>query len=175
MVDNEQSNLNSSIANNFSVHNIYIKDVSFEAPNTPHIFSLAWEPKVDFDLAINSEKIAEEIWETLLNVTVKVNLKIEEDKRAEHEGKEFETAFIVEVKLAGLFTITGYDKDNTDRLLATAVPALLFPYVRETVSSLVSKGGFPQLILPPMNFDTMYKKHLDDNKAKEQTEKGKAH
>ena len=173
MVDNEQGNLNTSIANNFSVHNIYIKDVSFEAPNTPHIFSLVWEPKVDFDLAINSEKIADEIWETLLNVTVKVSLKIEEAKRAEHEGKEVETAFIVEVKLAGLFTITGYDKEGTDRILATAVPALLFPYVRETVSSLVAKGGFPQLILPPMNFDTMYKKHLED-KEKEQTEQGKA-
>lgn len=173
MVENVQNKVNLNAKNNFSIHNIYIKDVSFEAPNTPHIFSLAWDPKVDFDLGINSEKIAEDIWEILLSVTVKVSIKIEESKRAEYANKEFETAFIVEVKLAGLFSITGYSEVDIDKLLAITIPELLFPYVREVVSNLVMKGGFPQLVLPPMNFDAMYKKHLEEQ-AKEQI-KDKVH
>ena len=74
---------------------------------------------------------------------------------------------MVEVKLAGLFTLSGYDKEQTEKMLAIAIPSLLFPYIRETISSLVMRGGFPQLILPPMNFDAMYRKHLEE-KTKEQ-------
>lgn len=174
MVNSEKNNVNNATPQNFSIHNIYIKDVSFEAPNTPQIFSLTWDPKIDFDLAINSNNIDDDIWESALDVTVKVSLKIEEEKQVAHAGKEVEIAFIVEVKLAGLFTIVGYDKEQTDRILGTTAPTLLFPYVRETISSLVTKGGFPQLILPPMNFDVMYNKHLEE-KAQEHTKKEHTH
>lgn len=160
---NGENNADPTSARGFTIHNIYVKDVSFESPNTPQIFSIHWDPKVDFDLAINSSKIADNVWESTLDVTVKVSVKIEEAKREEHKGKEFETAFITEVKLAGIFTLAGFDKEQADKILATAIPALLFPYLRETVSSLVSKGGFPQLILPPMDFDAMYQKHLEEN------------
>lgn len=158
---------NSAIANdnNFTIHNIYLKDLSFEAPNTPQIFSVQWEPKVDFDLSMNSQTVAENVWEAVLDVTVKVNIGIAADKRAEYGGKESLTAFIVEVKLAGIFTISGFEQEIADKLLAIEAPAMLFPYLRETVASLVAKGGFPQLILPPMNFETMYKKHLAENNS----------
>lgn len=181
MADSAQHNLDNSMTENFMVHNIYIKDLSFEAPNTPHIFSLNWEPKIDFDLTINSDNVDADLWESLLNVTVKVSLKIEENKSAQVQqapqdlAKEFETAFIVEVKLAGLFTIVGYDKEQTDKILGTTVPTLLFPYVRETISTLVLKGGFPQLILPPINFDTMYEKHLAEKNQETTTDQEQIH
>jgi preprotein translocase subunit SecB len=165
-----------------TIHNIYAKDVSFESPNTPQIFSLPWEPKVDFDLAINSENIAENVWEVILAVTIKVAVKLTAEQQAANAAqqaeaqkvktnepsnkasgnKEFETAFLAEVKLAGIFTIAGLAKAKTDMILATTIPTILFPYLREMISSLIAKGGFPQLILPPMDFNAMYQKHLAD-------------
>ena len=163
MTTNSEHNMDPNVTKGFSIHNIYVKDISFEAPNTPQIFSMTWDPKVDFDLAVNSGSIAENVWESILDVTVKVDVKVAEDDRAEHEGKEFETAFIAEVKLAGIFAISGFEKTEIDKILAIEVPTVLFPYLREVVANLVSKGGFPQLILPPMNFENMYQKHLEES------------
>lgn len=160
---NSVNNIDPNATKGFSIHNIYVKDISFEAPNTPQIFSITWDPKVDFDLSVNSASIADNVWESVLDVTVKVNVKIDEESRADHNGKEFETAFIAEVKLAGIFAIAGFEQPEIDKILAIEVPTVLFPYLREVVANLISKGGFPQLILPPMNFETMYQKHLADN------------
>lgn len=160
--------------NNFIIRNIYLKDASFEAPNTPHIFSIQWEPKVDFDLNANSQTLTDTEWETLLDVTVRVNVSLPEEQRAKNDGKESVTAFIVEVKVAGIFTIVGFEKDVIEKILAIDNPTILFPYLREIVASLVQKGGFPPLILPPIAFEDLYKKHLAEANAEANVEANNA-
>ena len=137
----------------FSVHNVYVKDISFEGPNSPSVFSEKWQPKLDFDLQMGHQSLADGIYEVVLNVTVNVKL-----------GESEKVAFIIEVQQAGVFSINGFSDEQVEQVLATTAPGILFPYVRETVSSCVTRGGFPQLVLPPMNFDAMYHNHLEENK-----------
>lgn len=144
---------------NFTVHNIYLKDVSYEAPNTPHVFSLDWKPKLDFDLEMHNAKLEDDLHEVTLSITV--NVGIEDAKDA---SKEPQHAFLVEIKQAGIFFIQGIeDQKQLDYILSTTAPTILFPYAREVISSIVTKGGFPQLIIPPMNFEAMYQQHLAEN------------
>jgi preprotein translocase subunit SecB len=91
--------------------------------------------------------------EVVLELTVTTKLK---DK----------TAFLVEVQMAGIFNITGYDQSQLALLTGSACPQVLFPYAREVVSDLVTRGGFPQLLLAPINFETLYRQHLEQEAAK---------
>ncbi len=147
----------------FAVHNIYVKDISFEAPNTPHVFTLDWQPKLDFDIEMNRTKLEDDLHEVVMKITVTVAIE------AGEENKTKETAFIVEVKQAGVFMLQGVDDaEQVDYILSTAAPTILFPYARQAISGLVTQGGFPQLIIPPMNFEAMYQQHLSEkNKAEE--------
>lgn len=139
----------------FAVHNIYVKDISFEAPNTPHVFTLDWKPKLDFDIEMNRSSLEESLYEVVMKITVTVAI----EKETPDAPKE--TAFIVEVKQAGVFMLQGVnDKNQIDYILSTAAPTILFPYARQAISALVTQGGFPQLIIPPMNFEAMYQQHL---------------
>lgn len=140
---------------NFTVHNIYIKDVSFEAPNSPQIFTLEWKPKLEFDIQMQREHLEENLYEVTL--VINVNVVMAEAT----EASKPKTAFIVEVKQSGVFMLEGINEEQQlDYILSTTAPTILFPYAREVVSSLVTKGGFPQLIIPPMNFESMYQQHL---------------
>lgn len=149
----------------FNVNSIYIKDVSFESPNAPSIFNMDWQPKVDFDLQMSSEAVdeAQGLYEVVLHLTVTVKLK------------EDTTGFLTEVQQAGIFMLQGFEPDVIKQVLSTACPTVLFPYAREAVSSLVQRGGFPQLILPPINFEAMYAHHLsqgsEENKSTEMAQK----
>lgn len=136
----------------FSVNSVYVKDVSFESPNAPSIFNMDWQPKVDFDLQMSSQVIdeAQGLYEVVLHLTVTVKLK------------EELTGFLTEVQQAGLFLLQGFEPEVTKQVLSTACPTVLFPYARETVTNLVQRGGFPQLLLPPINFDAMYAHHLEE-------------
>ena len=127
----------------FVIQKIYTKDVSFESPNSPEIFRDEWRPKLDLQLGNEYKQIDENTHEIILSVTVTAKV---EDK----------TAFLVEVKQAGIFTLTGYTTDEMGPLVGSYCPNTLFPFVREVVSDLVTKGGFPQLVLAPVNFDAMY-------------------
>lgn len=137
----------------FSVHSIYLKDISFEAPNAPQIFQQAWKPKVDFDLQMGSQVLSEpeHIYEVVLHLTVTVKLG---------EGEQAQTAFVIDLQQAGAFTAKDFSEEALRQVLATTCPTLLFPYARETVSNMATRGGFPQLVLPPINFDRMYAQHL---------------
>lgn len=135
----------------FSVHNIYIKDISYEAPNTPHIFSEEWKPKLDFDLQMGRQVLTDNVHEVVLDVTITVKV-----------GEEEKVAFIVEIQQAGVFSVEGFSEEQLAQVLSTTAPGILFPYVREAVSSCVTKGGFPQLVLPPMNFEAMYQQQLQE-------------
>lgn len=149
---------------NFAVHNIYVKDISFEAPNSPHIFTLDWKPKLEFDIEMGRKSLEKPLHEVAMKITVSVHIE-----RGEEPNKTKETAFIVEVKQAGVFMLEGAaDAAQAEHILSTAAPTILFPYARQVITNLVTQGGFPQLIVPPMNFEAMYQQHLAEKSQKEE-------
>ncbi len=127
----------------FALQRLYLKDVSFEAPGVPLVFTKAWEPKVKLDLNAGANHLAEGLYEVVVSVTVTVQ-------------NADETAFLVEVEQAGLFVARGIEGDALEHTLHAFCPNVLFPYAREAVDSLVVKGGFPPLMLAPVNFDALY-------------------
>ena len=132
----------------FALQRIYTKDLSLETPNTPQIFKKQWQPQVNVDLGTKSDKIDEQgNFEVVLTITL--TAKVEE-----------ETAFLTEVQQAGIFFITGFEGEDLRRILGTAAPNILFPYARECIDSLCVKGGFPPVMLAPINFDAMYQQAL---------------
>ena len=137
----------------FVMQRIYAKDLSFESPATPAIFKKQWQPKVSVDLNTKSDKIDDEgNYEVVLTVTI--TSKVDE-----------ETAFLVEVQQAGIFFITGIEGENLRRVLATAAPNILFPYARENIDSVCVKGGFPAVMLAPVNFDALYQQAVAQSQA----------
>ena len=139
----------------FHFDRIYLKDASFESPRCPQVFSEPdYNPKVDIQLRISHQVLDQErgVFEVVLKVTV----------TATTSGQ---TAFLIEVQQAGMFTITGLNLQQQERALEAACPNALFPFVREHVNHLVTHGGFPSVLLQPVNFDTMYeqKKASGDN------------
>lgn len=131
----------------FSIQKIYTKDVSFESPASPQLFTEKWEPAVDFNLATNATPLEDSMFEVSITVTVTV--------------KTGETvAYLVEATQAGIFSLAGFTDAEMGPMVGSFCPNILFPYVREVVSDLVAKGGFPQLLLAPVNFDALYAQHL---------------
>ena len=144
----------------FQMQRIYTKDISFESPATPDVFRKQWQPKVNVDLNTKSEGIDEEgNFEVVLSVTV--TTKVEE-----------ETAFLVEVQQAGIFSIKGFEGEDLRRVLGTAAPNILFPYAREAIDTLCVKGGFPPVMLAPVNFDALYQQALAQAQAQAQQQAG---
>jgi preprotein translocase subunit SecB len=140
-------NNTSSSESTFSIQRIYLKDSSFEAPNTPEIFREEWQPNVDFELQINHEKISEDAYEVVVAGTATAKIK----------GK---IAFLAEAKQAGIFTLKNIPLDQIPLLLNIVCPNILFPYFRETISNLTVRGSFPQLTLDPINFEALYQQRL---------------
>jgi len=130
-----------------ALQKLYIKDVSFETPNSPHVFTQRWEPTVEFNLNTHATNLQDDVYEIALTVTVTVKL---EDK----------TAYLVEVCQAGIFSLTGFTQSELGPLAGSYCPNILFPFAREVVSDLVIKGGFPPMLLAPVNFDALYAQHL---------------
>jgi len=134
-------------AKQFVIQKIYIKDVSFETPNSPVIFTQKWEPKVEVNLASNAQSLEGGLFEIGLTVTVTVKL---EDK----------TAYLAELTQAGVFTIAGFEEQEMGPMIGSYCPTILFPFAREAISDLVVKGGFPPMQLAPVNFDALYLQHI---------------
>lgn len=131
----------------FMIQRIYMKDLSFEAPNTPAIFQQQWEPELNLEINTSHTKLEENIFEVVLTVTATVT-----NKKT--------TAFLVEVKQAGIFTIQGAEETQLGHLINSFCPSILFPYAREAITSQVVHGSFPQLVLAPINFDALYMQQL---------------
>jgi len=131
----------------FALQLVYLKDCSFEAPNGPRFDPKEWNPQIALDLNTNSDVIGDDTREITLTVNVTAKFA---DK----------TAFIAEVKQSGAFTMRSLSDEDMRRAIACVAPAMLFPYARAVVSQLVSQGGFPQLLLPPVNFDALYARSL---------------
>ena len=132
----------------FEIQRIYIKDISFESPNTPHTFTEEWKPEVSLNLETKSTKINDNLHEVVISVTATVS----SDKK---------TAFLIEVDQAGVFMVNGFSSEQLHQMLGSFCPNILFPYAREVISDTVVRGGFPQLILAPVNFDALYAQHLE--------------
>jgi preprotein translocase subunit SecB len=127
---------------NLALQGVYLKDCSYEAPQGPRSDG-NWQPQINLDLATTSNPIQGDMREVVLTVTVSAK---QNDK----------TLFLVEVKQAGAFLMQNLTEDDAKRAIASICPGVLFPYARSMVSQLVSQGGFPQLLLPPVNFDALY-------------------
>ncbi len=139
----------------FMIQRIYVKDLSFETPNTPAVFQQQWEPELNLEINTANTKLEEGVFEVVLTVTATVS-----NKKT--------TAFLVEVKQAGIFTIQGAQGSQLDHLLNSFCPNILFPYAREAMTSQVIRGSFPQLVLAPINFDALYMQQLAEKQKEGQ-------
>ncbi|MBT3196805.1 MAG: protein-export chaperone SecB, partial [Gammaproteobacteria bacterium] len=127
----------------FEIQKIYIKDVSFESPKSPSIFQEKWEPTTNLQVGTRHGLLADNIYEVVLNLTATVTVNEQ-------------TTFLVEIQQAGIFTAIGFEEDAMAHLLGSYAPNILFPYAREAISDLSTKGGFPPLLLAPINFDALF-------------------
>lgn len=141
----------------FEIQKIYLKDVSFESPQTPAIFQKQWEPVTNLQVGTKQKQLAEDVYEVVLSLTATITV-------------EEETAFLVEIQQAGIFTAAGFEEDALGHLLGAYCANVLFPYAREAVSDLTTKGGFPPLLLAPINFDAIYMQN--QQKQQEESEAG---
>ena len=132
----------------FAIQRIYTTDVSFESPTSPALLGQEWKPEMNLDLHTKSNVVEgeEDLHEVILSVTVTVK-----------SGDK--TAFLVEIKQAGIFQVKGFSDSQLQHTLGSFCPSVLYPYAREAVTDLVTRGGFPQLILAPVNFDALYAQH----------------
>ncbi|OOZ37172.1 protein-export chaperone SecB [Solemya velesiana gill symbiont] len=145
----------------FALQRIYIKDVSFETPNSPVIFNENWDPESNLNLNSDVKKVGDNLYEVVLSVTVTTKL-----------GEK--TAYLAEVQQAGVFHITGFPDAEMGPMMGAYCPNILFPYAREAISDLVSKGSFPQLLLAPVNFDALYAQHMQEQQGQAQ-QQAKSH
>ncbi len=147
MSEAETTTENTAPEQQLGVQRIYVKDVSFETPNSPELFANSWEPAINVELNSSAARLGEEVYEVVLTVTATCKAG---DK----------TAYLVEVHQAGIFTISGFDEAQLGGIIGSYCPNILFPYAREVITDLVTKGSFPQLVLAPINFDALYAQHL---------------
>lgn len=142
-------------AQQFAIQKIYLKDVSFESPNSPQVFTDGdWQPQINVQINSSSQTVAEGVYEVVVDIMVTAK-------------KDEKTAFLVEVKQAGIFAISGFSEENLGGMIGAFCPEALFPYAREAVSELVAKGGFPQLLLAPVNFNALYTQQLQQKAAEQ--------
>ncbi|MFT7374044.1 MAG: preprotein translocase subunit SecB [Oleiphilaceae bacterium] len=127
----------------FALQRIYVKDLSFESPNSPQVFQKQWKPEVKMDLSTKHKLVAENLYEVVISVTLTVSV-------------EDMTAYIVEVQQAGIFAVQGIEGAQLAQALNAFCPNLLFPYLRETIDTTVIKGSFPAIMLAPVNFDAIF-------------------
>ncbi len=135
---------------------VYIKDFSFESPQAPGVFNMQeWNPNTNLNLRSSHSVVSDSLHEITLTVTIDAK---------EKDGDK--TIFLVELHQAGLFEINGYDEQEMAALIGSFCPNVLFPFARETIASIVQKGGFPEFLLQPINFDALYQQSLQQ-KAQE--------
>ena len=141
----------------FAIQRIYTKDISFESPNAPQVFISDWEPKINVDLSTEIQALSQDTIQVVLTVNVV----------AKHEEK---TAFLVEVQQAGIFLAKGFSEEELGPLMGIGAPNALYPYAREVVSDLITRGSFPQFTLQPVNFEQMYAQQMaSKNESAEKT------
>lgn len=142
---------------NVALQSVYVKDLSFESPKGPFLPAQNQDPKIQLNLNTSSSPVGTDVHEVVLTVTL--------------EAKAGDVpVYLAEVKQAGVFTVRGFGADDTRRILGSFAPNVLFPYIRQTVSDMISKGGFPPFFLPPVNFDALYERSLQERAAQQATQ-----
>lgn len=126
------------------IKRVYLKDASFESLHAPDSLEAEWHPHIDINLQSSSQKLRETLYEVVLHITIAAR---QDEKRI----------FLVEIEQGGTFVISGFSDKKLESVLQAYCPNILFPFVRETIANLVSKGGFPQLLLGPVNFEAVYR------------------
>jgi preprotein translocase subunit SecB len=141
----------------FQIQKLYAKDVSFELPNAPQVFQQEGQADVKMSLAQRVENLGENLHEVVLTVTVTATVG---DK----------TAYLAEVAQAGIFLVSGFNEQANHAVMNTMCPSTLFPYARQTISNLITQGGFPPLTLQPVNFEQLYAQRMQQmiNEQKQQ-------
>lgn len=146
-----------------SISKIYLKDFSFESPQSPKIFrSGEWKPQTNLNLRSSHNDVEGDLYEVSLTITVEAK-----------EGDK--TLFLVELTQAGIFEIGGYDREEFDAIIGSFCPNILFPYAREAISSAIQKGGFPEFVLQPINFDALYVQSRQQAAAQEAAQAQETH
>ena len=144
-----------------AISKIYVKDFSFESPQSPEVFKTGdWTPQTNLNLRSSHNALDGNAHEIVLTVTVEAK-----------DGDK--TLFLVELHQAGIFEIAGYGKEELEAIVGSFCPNILFPYARETIAGIIQKGGFPEFVLQPINFDALYMQAKQQ--AEEQGAKTEAH
>ncbi len=133
----------------FEINRIYVKDISTESPHSPEIFQVSWEPEINLNLNNSARALDEDkgLYEVSLTLTVTATL-----------GEQ--TAYVIEVQQAGIFTLKGFEQEQQAYVIGAMIPNILFPYARETISTLSQKAGFPAMLLNPIDFNGLFQQHL---------------
>jgi preprotein translocase subunit SecB len=145
----EQGLQDNKAAPKFAVQRIYLKDLSFEMPLGPAVFQKQVKPEINQDISLSTTKLAEDNYEVELTITITVK-----------DGDD--TIYLIEVHQAGIFAVQGVEGAQLAQLLNTLCPSTLFPYAREAIDSVVTKGSFPALLLPPVNFEALFAKAVSE-------------
>ena len=147
MSDDTLNGADQSAGPAFTVEKVYVKDVSFEAPGAPQVFNEPGQPQLQMNLNQRVQRLNETAFEVVLGVTLTCTISEK-------------TAYLAEVQQAGVFGLVGFDDQTLDAMLGTHCPNVLYPYARQTISDLISAGGFPPFLLQPINFDALYAEGL---------------
>ncbi len=145
MAENDQPNAEKQLL----LQKIYIKDLSFESPRAPAVFSIDASPQTQLNIKSTAREVAPDTQEVILTLTLEAT---DQEK----------TLFMVEIEQAGIFRIQGYSDEERRLLIGSYCPGTLYPYAREAISDVVTRGGFPQLLLQPINFDGLYAQAIND-------------
>jgi preprotein translocase subunit SecB len=143
----------------FTVEKLYVKDVSFEVPGAPQVFSEQAQPQLQLNLNQRVQRLSENAYEVVLGLTLTCNL---EDK----------AVYLAEVQQAGVFGLRGFEPQTLDAMLGIQCPNVLYPYARQLISDLVQAGGFPPFYLQPISFDGLYAEGLRQRAAQNQQGQG---
>jgi preprotein translocase subunit SecB len=127
----------------FSIQRLYVKDLSLESPNAPEVFQKEWKPELNVDIDTTHRHLQEDFYEA----SVKINVQVKSNEWV---------AFVCEIEQAGIFTVMNFSDQQREHLLESICPEIIFPFAREAISDVVSKAGFPQLLLAPINFEAFY-------------------
>jgi len=127
----------------FQIEKIYVKDLSLELPNAPQVFLQSEQPQLEVQIANGAARIGESMFEVTVGVTVTARA-----------GER--TVFLVEAVQAGIFQIVGVPDEEMGPLLGIGCPTILYPYARETISDMVTRAGFPPVLLSPVSFESIY-------------------
>ncbi len=146
-----EENKPQEVERQFAIQRVYTKDISFETPNSPQVFTQEWKPEINVSMNSAVNKLDNDNVEVTLTVTV----------TAKHDDN---TAFLAEVQQAGIFLAKGMSDEEMGPMLGIYCPNTLVPYVREAISDLINRGSFPQFVLQPVNFEAIYAQRIQQQK-----------